>query len=126
MVEGLANSGIARIADQARLDPGMMLYLFFLPPPPSPLTECMLLTLLMHSVLSDDVIKEVVPGNIRRAEHFLSLLRRFIEYLKVGATIIIALLIVILLADQAAESASANGRASGFLTQLCEQCTNNP
>lgn len=25
-----------------------------------------------------------MPGNIRRAEHFVSFLKRFIEYLKVG------------------------------------------
>lgn len=35
-------------------------------------------------VLSDDVMKEVVPGNIRRAEHFVGLMRRFTEYLKVN------------------------------------------
>lgn len=33
-------------------------------------------------VLSDDLLKEAVPGNIRRAEHFVSFLKRFIEYLK--------------------------------------------
>ena len=31
---------------------------------------------------SPELIKQVVPGNIRRAEHFLGLLRRFVEYLK--------------------------------------------
>lgn len=34
-------------------------------------------------VLPDDLLKEAVPGNIRRAEHFVAFLRRFIEYLKV-------------------------------------------
>lgn len=34
-------------------------------------------------VLSDDVVREVVPGNIRKAEHFVGLMRRFTEYLKV-------------------------------------------
>jgi Helical and beta-bridge domain len=29
-------------------------------------------------------LKEAVPGNIRRAEHFVSFLKRFIEYLKVN------------------------------------------
>jgi len=33
-------------------------------------------------VLSEDVMKEVVPGNIRRGEHFLSLLRRLVEYIR--------------------------------------------
>ena len=34
--------------------------------------------------LPDDLLKEAVPGNIRRAEHFIAFLKRFIEYLKVG------------------------------------------
>ncbi|TPX69126.1 hypothetical protein SpCBS45565_g02654 [Spizellomyces sp. 'palustris'] len=33
-------------------------------------------------VLPDDILQEAVPGNIRRAEHFVAFLRRFIEYLK--------------------------------------------
>ena len=33
--------------------------------------------------LPDDLLKEAVPGNIRRAEHFVAFLKRFIEYLKV-------------------------------------------
>ncbi|OJD37007.1 dna repair helicase rad15 [Diplodia corticola] len=35
-----------------------------------------------NPALPDDLLKEAVPGNIRRAEHFVSFLRRFIEYLK--------------------------------------------
>ncbi|KAJ5901839.1 TFIIH complex helicase Rad3 [Penicillium taxi] len=35
-----------------------------------------------NPVLPDDLLKEAVPGNIRRAEHFMSFLKRFIEYLK--------------------------------------------
>lgn len=34
-------------------------------------------------VLPDDVLAEVVPGNIRKGEHFLGLMKRLIEYLKV-------------------------------------------
>lgn len=34
-------------------------------------------------VLPDDVLQEAVPGSIRRVEHFVAFLRRFIEYLKV-------------------------------------------
>lgn len=34
-------------------------------------------------VLPDDLLQEAVPGNIRRAEHFVAFLKRFIEYLKV-------------------------------------------
>lgn len=32
--------------------------------------------------LPEDLLKEAVPGNIRRAEHFIAFLKRFIEYLK--------------------------------------------
>ena len=40
-------------------------------------------TFMASPVLPDDLLKEAVPGNIRRAEHFVAFLRRFIEYLKV-------------------------------------------
>jgi DNA excision repair protein ERCC-2 len=33
-------------------------------------------------VLPDDVLDEAIPGNIRRAEHFVAFLRRLIEYLR--------------------------------------------
>ncbi|KAL1918131.1 uncharacterized protein VTP21DRAFT_3397 [Calcarisporiella thermophila] len=39
-------------------------------------------TYMANPVLPDDILKEAVPGNIRRAEHFVAFLRRFIEYLK--------------------------------------------
>ncbi|EGX89191.1 DNA repair helicase RAD3 [Cordyceps militaris CM01] len=35
-----------------------------------------------NPVLPEELLKEAVPGNIRRAEHFVSFLQRFIEYLK--------------------------------------------
>ncbi|KXJ89685.1 DNA repair helicase [Microdochium bolleyi] len=35
-----------------------------------------------NPALPDDLLKEAVPGNIRRAEHFTAFLTRFIEYLK--------------------------------------------
>ncbi|KAK0740804.1 hypothetical protein B0T18DRAFT_471892 [Schizothecium vesticola] len=35
-----------------------------------------------NPVLPDDLLKDAVPGNIRRAEHFVGFLKRFIEYLK--------------------------------------------
>lgn len=35
-----------------------------------------------NPALPDDLLKEAIPGNIRRAEHFVSFLKRFIEYLK--------------------------------------------
>ena len=37
-----------------------------------------------HIALPDDLLKEAVPGNIRRAEHFVAFLKRFVEYLKVS------------------------------------------
>jgi DNA excision repair protein ERCC-2 len=36
------------------------------------------------TVLPDDLLKEAVPGNIRKAEHFVAFLKRLVEYLKVG------------------------------------------
>ena len=40
---------------------------------------------LIMAVLSSDMLEEAVPGNIRKAEHFIAFLKRFIEYLKVCA-----------------------------------------
>ncbi|KAK9086714.1 hypothetical protein Syun_029108 [Stephania yunnanensis] len=39
-------------------------------------------TWLANPALPDDILREAVPGNIRRAEHFLSVLRRLVQYLK--------------------------------------------
>lgn len=36
-----------------------------------------------NPVLPEDLLKEAIPGNIRKAEHFISFLKRFVEYLKV-------------------------------------------
>lgn len=38
--------------------------------------------ILANPVLSNEVLEEVVPGNIRNAEHFISFLKRFVEYIK--------------------------------------------
>ncbi|PHH83160.1 hypothetical protein CDD82_3325 [Ophiocordyceps australis] len=35
-----------------------------------------------NPALPEDLLQEAVPGNIRRAEHFVAFLKRFIEYLK--------------------------------------------
>ncbi|KJR83886.1 uncharacterized protein SPSK_00301 [Sporothrix schenckii 1099-18] len=35
-----------------------------------------------NPTLPEDLLTEAVPGNIRRAEHFVAFLKRFIEYLK--------------------------------------------
>lgn len=35
-------------------------------------------------MLSDDMVQEAIPGNIRKAEHFVAFLKRFVEYMKVS------------------------------------------
>lgn len=35
-----------------------------------------------NPVLPDDLLNEAIPGNIRKAEHFVAFLKRFVEYLK--------------------------------------------
>ncbi len=37
---------------------------------------------LASNVLSEDVINECVPGNIRRAEHFIAFMKKIVEYMK--------------------------------------------
>ncbi|KAF3793087.1 DNA repair helicase [Nymphaea thermarum] len=37
---------------------------------------------LSNPVLPDDILREAVPGNIRKAEHFISVLRRLVQYLR--------------------------------------------
>ena len=37
---------------------------------------------LSHPILQKDIVKEAVPGGIRKAEHFLPMLRKIIVYLK--------------------------------------------
>ncbi|CAG8544274.1 23151_t:CDS:10 [Rhizophagus irregularis] len=39
-------------------------------------------TFMSNPVLPDDLLTEAIPGNIRKAEHFIAFLRRFIEYIK--------------------------------------------
>ncbi|OCB89700.1 DNA repair helicase [Sanghuangporus baumii] len=38
--------------------------------------------IMANPVLPDDLLEEAVPGNIRKAEHFVAFLKRFVEYLK--------------------------------------------
>ncbi|KAF7993114.1 hypothetical protein HCN44_005895 [Aphidius gifuensis] len=38
--------------------------------------------ILANPILPDEVLEEVIPGNIRNAEHFVNFLKRFVEYLK--------------------------------------------
>lgn len=37
---------------------------------------------LSSNVLSSDILNQAVPGNIRRAEHFIAFMRKIVEYLK--------------------------------------------
>lgn len=39
-------------------------------------------TWLANPTLPDDILREAVPGNIRRAEHFVAFLKRLLQYLK--------------------------------------------
>ncbi|KAG5439589.1 hypothetical protein PCANB_002165 [Pneumocystis canis] len=39
-------------------------------------------TFITSSVLPDDLFEEAIPGNIRKAEHFVAFLKRFVEYMK--------------------------------------------
>ena len=40
-----------------------------------------------NPVLPTEVLEEAVPGNIRKAEHFVAFLRRLVEYLKTRLSI---------------------------------------
>ena len=72
LVEGLRDADEAREEDAFMSNPGQ------------PLLRIIHNVITEDSIaLPDDLLKEAVPGNIRRAEHFVAFLRRFIEYLKV-------------------------------------------
>lgn len=72
LVEGLRDAEQAREEDAFMSNPGKVHLEAF---------ETLILTSL--KALPDDLLKEAVPGNIRRAEHFVAFLKRFVEYLKV-------------------------------------------
>ena len=42
------------------------------------------------TVLPEDLLKEAIPGNIRKAEHFVAFLKRLVEYLKVSPSCFIS------------------------------------
>lgn len=71
LVEGLRDADEAREEDAFMSNPGNDIKI----PRNKKLTSIL--------ALPDDLLKEAVPGNIRRAEHFVAFLKRFIEYLKV-------------------------------------------
>ena len=72
LVEGLRDADEAREEDAFMANPGWFLHLGDI------------IIAYALAALPDDLLKEAVPGNIRRAEHFVAFLKRFIEYLKVG------------------------------------------
>lgn len=53
----------------------------------------LLFLLTLRTALPEDLLKEAIPGNIRRAEHFVAFLKRFIEYLKVSASYVLLRLV---------------------------------
>ena len=50
-------------------------------------------TNLLLLVLPEDLLKEAIPGNIRKAEHFVAFLKRFVEYLKVRDFVLSGMLV---------------------------------
>jgi DNA excision repair protein ERCC-2 len=72
LVEGLRDADEAREEDAFMSNPGQSLLRII----SNVITEDSM-------ALPDDLLKEAVPGNIRRAEHFVAFLKRFVEYLKV-------------------------------------------
>jgi DNA excision repair protein ERCC-2 len=80
LVEGLRGVGEARDEDAFMANPSQSSRHSSFP-------ICRLHGLTQQAALPDDLLKEAVPGNIRRAEHFVAFLKRFIEYLKVGSTL---------------------------------------
>lgn len=75
LVEGLQEATAETTPEDAFMaNPGN--YKVECSPPRIPITNNRL-------VLPDDLLKEAIPGNIRKAEHFIAFLKRFVEYLKV-------------------------------------------
>jgi DNA excision repair protein ERCC-2 len=74
-VEGLQEADEVEEEDAFMANPGT----FSLPSRP----DTWYLGLMGYTVLPDDLLKEAIPGNIRKAEHFIAFLKRLVEYLKV-------------------------------------------
>ena len=70
--------------------------------------------LLANPVLPQDLLHEAVPGNIRKAEHFVSFVRRFLEYVKVGMSVFLALSLCLCLCPSPSLSSSPLFLASHF------------
>lgn len=76
LVEGLRDADEARDENAFMANPGAWTQLF----------RSNLQSHSYFAALPDDLLQEAVPGNIRRAEHFVAFLKRFVEYLKVDRT----------------------------------------
>lgn len=76
LVEGLRDADEARDENAFMANPGACSQLF----------RSALESHSHFAALPDDLLQEAVPGNIRRAEHFVAFLKRFVEYLKVDRT----------------------------------------
>lgn len=72
LVEGLKKTQISVANEEFLINPGLQ----YTPIPISIMTKNAV-------VFPEDILHEAVPGNIRKADHFISFLRRLIEYLKV-------------------------------------------
>jgi hypothetical protein len=73
---------------------------------------------ILRKVLPDDLLKEAIPGNIRKAEHFVAFLKRFVEYLKVHESLPISADPLTVNVDQDARSARRCRNAIVFPTTL--------
>lgn len=76
LVDGLREADEARQEDALMANPGEHKHVLGR-------SSHLLPILTLSVVLPADLLTEAVPGNIRRAEHFVAFLKRFIEYLKV-------------------------------------------
>lgn len=72
LVQGLRDAEEARQEDAFMSNPGLRNR-----------SQHIIWKLTNAAALPEDLLREAVPGNIRRAEHFVAFLKRFIEYLKV-------------------------------------------
>ena len=70
--------------------------------------------------LPDDLLKEAIPGNIRRAEHFVAFLKRFVEYLKVETSCCISLDLRLTMVGDTYESTSCHIRDTSVVPAASE------
>ena len=76
--------------------------------------EDMLANPVPSTKLSEEMVDEAVPGNIRKAEHFIAFLKRFIEYLRVSCFVIRRRSKLMSLSDADESPACGSGDAAIF------------